>query len=145
MDEGVGGLAEEEDDCAENVDGVVAGKGGRGGRGVDVPSAEEAGEGPVEEGVLEDVAHGHGVRGELVDEEGFVLALHEVAEEHGEDEKLGRGEGLVGGAGVDVWAQGDEGTVNEEGAEVLDNEDGAPCHLGACCGQLLAVGNFGGG
>lgn len=133
VDNGVGGLAKEEDDCADNVDGVVAGEGGgRGGR-VDVPGAEEAGKGPVEEGVLEDVAEGHGVGGELVHEEGLVLALEEVAEKHGEGEELGRREGLLGtGARVDVGAQADDGDVDEDGSKVLDHEDGAPCQLGSC-------------
>jgi hypothetical protein len=68
-----------------------------------------------------------------VDEEGLVLAFEEMQLEHGEAEPLRRGEVAVRGcAGVEVGSGGDDGGVDEDGAEVLDDEDSLPADLGAC-------------
>jgi hypothetical protein len=131
VDDGVGDLAEEVDeDADEGGGGAVLGlcRGGPG--GVDLPGAQESGQGPVVGRVLEDVAGGHGGGGELVDEEGLDLALEEVAGEEGEAEPLGLGHGLVA-VGVEEGAQGEDGEVQDDGAGVLDDEDGAPGDLGA--------------
>jgi len=81
-------------------------------------------------GVLEDVARGHGGVAEAVDEEGFEFAFDEVEGDGYAGEGLqGRGRGV--GAGVYVGAEEVEEWVDEEGAEVFDDEDGAPCDLRA--------------
>jgi hypothetical protein len=104
--------------------------------GVSAQSDVEAAEDPVVSGVLEDVEEGHGCIGEAVDEEGFEFALGEVQDDEDHGEELGGGgRGDVDAVVVvEVWAdQVDEG-VDEEGAEVLDEEDGAPGYLGAWVG-----------
>jgi hypothetical protein len=74
-----------------------------------------------------------------VDEEGFELALEEVQDDHPEGEGLqGRG-ALVGGReGVDVRAEVVDERVDEERAEVFDDEDGTPGDLRTCRVYLLA-------
>ena len=67
-----------------------------------------------------------------MDEERFELALEEVEDGEDEGERLKRGGGSVGR--VDCWAQEVDEGVDEEGAEVLDYENGAPGDLGTWCG-----------
>lgn len=117
---------------------------GRGAGAVDVDGAHEAGEEPVEGRVAEDVEGGHGVGRELVDEHGLVLALEEVEVEEGEEEPLDLRHGRLGlvlvgprAEAVDVGAEQRDEDVEEDGAEVLDHEDGAPGDLGACLFQEL--------
>ena len=106
---------------------------------VNVQRAKQTGHEPVEGRIAEDVAGGHGVGRELVDEDGLVLALEEVNLEQREEDPLHLGDGgsdlvlvVEGSDAVDVRAdEGDEG-MEEDGAEVLDHEDGSPCDLGAC-------------
>lgn len=134
----VANLTKREQDQAEIVQGDELVTGREVARGVDVESAEEAGHDPVKGRVADDVAGGHGVGRELVDEEGLVLALEEVDVEEGEEEPLNLCDGrgglgdvleLAGEDGVEVGTdEGDEG-VEEDGAEVFDYEDGAPGYL----------------
>lgn len=93
--------------------------------------AEETGRGPVEEAVLEDIRGGHGIRRELVHEERFELALDEVQDHHGEGQPLGSRHGRVA-IFVQVGTQSDDQDVEEDGAEVFNEEDGPPGNLGAC-------------
>lgn len=69
--------------------------------------------------------------------DGLILALEEVQCQQGADEELsvGRlGERLIV-VKVQEWAQGEkEEGWNQKRAEVFDDEDGAPCDLGACIG-----------
>lgn len=81
-------------------------------------------------GVLEDVEGGHGGVGEAVHEQGLELAFEVV------DHDQGAGEGLQGGRLgrcrlVDVGSQVVDEGVDEEGAGVFDEEDGAPIDLRA--------------
>lgn len=81
------------------------------------------------EGVLEDVECGHGRVAEAVHEDGLELALEEVQgdQDAGDDLQLG---GWAGGIAVDVRAQDvEEERVDEEWAEVFNDEDGAPGDL----------------
>jgi hypothetical protein len=70
-----------------------------------------------------------------VHEEGLILALQEVQGQEKAHEELqvgGLGEGLVE-VEVDQVAEGEEEeSWDQEGSEVFDDEDGAPCDLGAC-------------
>lgn len=129
----------------EVVGGGAARQGGGGEGGVDLEGAEEAGDGPVEQRVAEDEGEGHGVGGELVQEQGLELALDEVRADHGEGGLLREGQrrGAVVGDGHEVldqrvhgWVQlvphAEEEGVEEEGAQVLDEVDEAPADLGAC-------------
>lgn len=68
-----------------------------------------------------------------MDKEGFQLTLEEVQDDHGEGEGLqGGGPGIEGREGVDVGTQVVDQRVDEERAEVFDDEDGAPGDLGTC-------------
>ena len=135
--EGVAGLAEEVEGGAEGVEGGRVGR-GRERRGpVNLRRAQQARDGPVEEAVLEDVGPGHGAGRELVHEERLELALDEVRHDHAEREPLRLGQ-LRGRVGEDVGAGGDDGRVDEEGAEVLDDEDGPPGDLVACISMLAS-------
>ena len=68
-----------------------------------------------------------------MDEEGFELALEEVQDDHPEGQGLkGRRAIVEGGQGVDVRAEVVEERVDEERAEVLDDEDGTPGDLRTC-------------
>ena len=98
MNRGVTNLAEEVDCDANEVDDGLVGGRGKGGRAVDEVGAQQAGDGPVEEAVLEDVLNGHRVGRELVHEERLDLTLDEVKVDHGEGEPLRWGE--VPGLGV---------------------------------------------
>lgn len=135
VDEGVARLAKQVDGGAHGVNDGLVGRGGERGGAVDEVGAQQTRDGPVEEAVLEDVEEGHGVGGELVDEEGLDLALEEVQLDHAEGEPLGRRQVVGRGAAlVEVGAGGDDGGVDEHGAEVLDDEDGPPADLDACDG-----------
>lgn len=84
-------------------------------------------------GVLEDVQERHGGQGEAVDEERLELALEEVQHNHPKGQGLqGRGALVEGGQGVDVRAEVVEERVDEERAEVFDDEDGTPGDLRTC-------------
>lgn len=107
---------------------LVRGGSQRPGAVVDGPGAQGAGKGPVEEAVLEDVARGHGVCGELVDEERLNLALDKVRHDHAEAEPLRGGHGRVL---EEVRPGGDGEAVEEDGAEIFDDEDGSPGDLEA--------------
>jgi hypothetical protein len=74
-----------------------------------------------------------------VDEEGLNLALEEVAGEEGEAEPLSLGHGLVA-IGVEEGAQGEDGKVQDDGAGILDDEDGAPGDLGAWREEVSLAG-----
>lgn len=137
VDGGVAQLAKEVDDEAEDVHGGDVGPGSEGARVVEAVGAEAARDDPVEEAVLEDVLDGHGVCRELVDEEGLVLALEEVKYDHVEREPLGRRHGT--GVAVQVGAGENGSGVDEDGANVLDDEDGPPIHLRTCIVLLERV------
>lgn len=88
VDVEVGELAEGVQGEAE-VDNILVGRrgldeGGGGEGRVELEGAEEPRERPVEEGVAEDVGEGHGVGGELVQEQRLELPLGEVQRDHGE-------------------------------------------------------------
>lgn len=131
VDEGVANLAKEVEGGSGGVDGGLVGLGGEGARPVDGDGAEEAGKGPVEEAVLDNVGDGHGVGRELVDKGRLELALEEMRHDEGKREPLRVGHGLVA-TGEDVGSGGDDGGVDQDGAKVLDEEDGSPGNLGAC-------------
>lgn len=59
--------------------------------------------------------------------EGFVLALEEVADDHGHREVLGRREWSR--IAVDIGADEEEEGVDEDGSEVFEDEDCNPGHL----------------
>jgi hypothetical protein len=124
-------LGEEIQGGANGINDGLVGLGGKGRGAVDDVGAEGTGKDPVEEAVLEDVAHGHGVGGELVDKERLILALEEVQHDQAKCEPLGLRHVAVG-VFVEVWTAGDGGEVEEDRAEVFDDEDGSPCNLGAC-------------
>lgn len=63
-----------------------------------------------------------------MDEERLELALGEVGDDHAEAEPLGWRHGRVL---QQVRPGGDGGAVDEDGAQVLDDEDGSPCDLDA--------------
>lgn len=101
---------------------------------------QDAGEQPVVGGVLEDVQERHGGEREAVDEEGLELALDEVQHDHPERQGLqGRRALVEGRQGVDVRAEVVEERVDEERAEVLDDEDGTPGDLRTCRTYLSAI------
>lgn len=112
---------------------------------VDVPGEEDSGEEPVVCRVLEDVEDGHGRRGEAVEEDAFELALEEV--EGGENHEEGLSGGSLGDGGevgVEVGAGEVEEGVDDERAEVFDNEDGAPANLRTWISiSLTALGSGG--
>ena len=125
-------LGKHENNCAHKIDNGLVGSRGEGGGRVHGVGAEETRKDPVEGAVFEDVAGRHGAGGELMHEEGFELALDEVRDEHGEGEPLGVGEGRGrGDAFVEVGTGEDDGYVEEDGAEVFEEEDGLPGDLGA--------------
>lgn len=129
MHQGVADLTKQVERGADSIDDRVVGAGGqRPGTVVDGPGAEGAGDGPVEEAVLEDVAGRHGVCGELVDKERLELALGKVGDDHAEAEPLRWRHGRVL---EQVRPGGDGGAVDEDGAQVFDDEDGSPCDLDA--------------
>lgn len=73
--------------------------------------------------IFEDVEERHGGGGEAVDEEGLELPFEKVQSDEDQGERLeggGRGQ-----AGVEQW-------VDDEGADVLDEKDGAPWDLDTC-------------
>jgi hypothetical protein len=77
-----------------------------------------------------------------VHEQGLVLALEEVDVEEREEEPLDQRQGgfslvLVseGPEEVDVRAKQRDQEVEEDRAQVLDDEDGTPGDLGACDNQ----------
>jgi hypothetical protein len=75
-----------------------------------------------------------------VDEEGLELALEEVQDDHPEGEGLqGRGAIVEGREGVDVGAEVVDERVDEERAEVFDDEDGTPGDLRTCRVYLSAI------
>ena len=80
-------------------------------------------------GVLEDVKDGHGGGAEAVDEEGFELALGEVDHDEDQRERLEVGCATACGAGVGE-VEVEEG-MDQEGAEIFDEEDCAPLYLRA--------------
>lgn len=104
------------------------------GRRVGEVCDEEARERPVVPAVFEDVERGHGSEGEAVHDECFELALHEMDEHHDQTQGLEigwwwhSGEG-VGRQGVYLRAEKVDEWVDEDGAEVFDDEDGAPGDL----------------
>jgi hypothetical protein len=117
----------------------------------------ETGQHPVVGAVLDDVAGGHGGAAEAVHEDCLVLALQEVQGQQAADEELYVGEGgesgerLVEGE-VQQRSEGEEEEGwDQEGAEVFDDEDGAPGDLGSCgveevyVSLLVSLVAFGGG
>jgi hypothetical protein len=64
-----------------------------------------------------------------VDKSGFKFALEEVTDEHAKHKPLSLGHGGVA-SGVDVRSGGNNGSVGEDRAKVLDEEDGSPANLG---------------
>lgn len=116
-------------------DGVIIRRGSRS-VGAEYPVRDvEASEGPVVGAVLEDVAGRHGGVAEAVHEEGLILALEEVQgqeEAHQELQLGGLRQGLLE-VEVDQVAEGkEEEGRDQEGSEVFNDEDGAPCNLGTC-------------
>ena len=75
-----------------------------------------------------------------MDEESFELALEEVEDNHPEGEGLqGRRALVEGREGVDVRAEVVNERVDEERAEVFDDEDGTPGDLRTCRVYLSAI------
>ena len=75
-----------------------------------------------------------------MDEEGFELAPPEVQDDHPEGQGLQSRRAIVeGGQGVDVRAEVVEERVDEERAEVFDDEDGTPGDLRTCRMYLSAI------
>lgn len=109
-----------------------------GGGTVDPVCEVDTGEDPVVGAVLEDVSHGHGCQGELVDVERLVLAFYEVQDYHGHREHLGEGEGRTAVA-VEVGTEQKKGEVDEDWAGVFDYEDCEPGDLGTWCREWLAL------
>jgi hypothetical protein len=143
VDQEVASLAKDKQGQANSVDSQVLGlRRGREG-GVDLDGGQNTRDRPVEEGVAEHVPHGHRARRESVHERGLVLPLGEVNHDAGERELLRHGErtGGVGrghealdvrvDGGIDVGAQAQRQGVEDQGAQVLDHEDGAPGQLRA--------------
>lgn len=129
MHKGVANLAKQVEHSAGGVNKrLVRGGSQRPGAVVDRPGAQSTRKGPVEEAVLEDVARGHGVCGELVDEERLDLTLGKVRHDHAEAEPLRGGHGRVL---EEIWPGGNGEAVDEDGAEILDDEDGSPSDLEA--------------
>jgi hypothetical protein len=86
-------------------------------------------------GILKNVEGRHGGIAEAVDEEGFEFAFEEVEGDEGAGEGLeGRGSGA--GGFVDVGSGEVEERVDEEGAEIFDDKDGAPGDLEAWDGVI---------
>lgn len=91
---------------------------------------------PVVERVLEDVAHRHRRLAEAVHVQRLQLALHEVHHDQAEGEARGdrgarEGRGRVRVLEDEAPEEPDQG-VDQERAEILDYEDGAPVDLRAC-------------
>lgn len=130
---GVAHLSKQVEGGADGVDDGEIGAGSQRARVVDGQRAEQTGQGPVEDAVLEDVEDGHRVGRELVNKQRLELALDEVGNDHAEAEPLGEGHGLGRGASisVDVRPSGDDEDVDQDRAQVLDEEDGAPGNLRA--------------
>lgn len=70
-------------------------------------------------------------------EECLEFTLCEVDDAHEEREPLKRGCGR--GGAVHVWAEEEDERVDEQRAEVFDNEDCAPRDLGTCGNSLSAM------
>jgi hypothetical protein len=106
-------------------------------RAVKVPGHERASKDPVMGRVAKDVGERHGLGGEAVDEDGFELALNKVEDRHEEDDVLdwrdGGGADFALEVGIEVGTEKVENDgVNEERAQIFDDEDGAPGDLGSC-------------
>lgn len=121
-------LSEKVDESSDSIDDGEVSLGGKGSRMVDGVCAQGARDGPVEKAVLQDVAGGHGVGRELVDKEGFVLALDKVQDDEAESEPLRLRHGAIGVA-VEVGTGGDGGDVEKDGTNIFDDEDGSPGNL----------------
>jgi hypothetical protein len=121
-------LAEAVQGNSNSIDGGHVGLGSERVGVVDRVGTGDTRDGPVEEAVLEYVLPGHCVGGKLVDEESLVLALDEVQHDHGESDPLGLGHVAVSIA-VQNGAGCNEKGMEEEGTQVLDDEDGSPRDL----------------
>lgn len=138
--DGIADLANDEDGSADVLQQLVIPSGrDRPGR-VDLQGAEEARCGPVEEGVPDNIPGGHGGGGELVDKQCLYFALDEVTDEEDKGEDLSPSQGHIT-AGVDIGTDGHCGDVEQDGAEVLDEEDGPPSNLVAWVRGTLAYRN----
>lgn len=84
-------LSERKDQAPDSIDRRLSGRRSQSVRLVDEVGAQQAGAGPVEVAVAEDVDPGHRGGRELVDEQGLELTLEEVQLEHGEDDPLSLG------------------------------------------------------
>lgn len=135
MNQSITNLSEKVERNTRSVDERLVSLGSERCRAVDEVGAHETRDSPVEEAVLEDVPEGHGVGGELVDKERLDLALDKVQDDQGKGQPLGGGHGLVSIL-VEIGTGGDDGDVEKDGSEVLDNEDGLPSNLRACIYML---------
>lgn len=134
-------LAAQEQREAHVVQGAERSAGSRRPGRVDEVAGQQAGEDPVEERVAEDVEGWHGAGGEVVQEGGLELTLDEVRHEHVEARLLHHRHGQLVSVLVEVRvdlgelrADRVEECVEEDRPQVLDEEDGSPCHLRAWFG-----------
>lgn len=93
-------------------------------------SAQQARDGPVESTVLENVESGHCVGGELVHKQSLNLTLDKVRNDHAKRPYL-RLRALPGWGVVEERTGGEDGAVDEDGAEIFDEKDGPPGDLHA--------------
>lgn len=98
---------------------------------IDGESAEQARESPVESAVLEDVPDRHGVGGELVDKHSLNLALNKVRNDHVERKPLCSRQWRVT-TRINVGAGGQNSQMEEDRAEIFEDEDASPGDLGTC-------------
>lgn len=130
VDESVTDFAKCKQQQTSKIHKVVVGTGSERTGVVNGQGAEETRKEPVEEAVLEDVGDGHCVGRELVDKGRLEFALDEVANNHGKGQQLCLGQRCIT-TGVDVWSGGDDGEMDQDRSEVLNEEDSSPGNLRA--------------
>lgn len=97
-------------------------------RGVDEVRNKHARQRPVVPRVLHDIERRHGGIAKAVNEQRLQLALEEVQRDGDTRHRL-QVRRLSRGVFVDVRSEEVEEWVDEEWAEVFDDEDGSPCYL----------------
>lgn len=136
-------LAKEEQGQTQSVNGEGARLRRGAERRIDLGSGHGTCHRPVEEGISEHVPYRHCGRGELVYESGLELPLDKVGHYTAESKLLAEAQWSIQGVRlghevldervhgrVEVGSQAEEERVEEQRAEVLDQEDGAPGELG---------------
>lgn len=139
MDHGVSNLTKQVERSANSIDGELIGAGGQRAGAVNGVCAQEAGECPIEKAVFKDISCRHGVGGELVHKKRLKLTLDKVCHDHAVAEPLGMGHGSIA-ATVYVRSRSENGAVDEQRAEVFDNEDGSPSNLVAWLKIVSVIG-----